>query len=298
MTKTSSSDNPSHIFDRRRLRRNRDRAAAHFARHDFLLQEVAGRLHEKYLEINRDFQNIVDLGCHGGELARLLQDKTVIGQDLSRQLLNASSGPNSGPKVQADEEYLPYLPQSLDLVLSNLSLHWVNDLPGCLAQIMQALKPDGLFLSAVLGGESLTELRHSMMAAEVNIRGGASPRISPFMDARDAGSLLQRAGFALPVVDVDRITVTYENAFKLMADLKGMGESNVLSKRFRGLTSPKVMRETAKIYQEKFTDHRGRITVTFDIIYMMGWSPHKSQQKPLKPGQGKVNLKDMFGEKG
>ena len=289
MTKTSPSDNPAIIFDRIALRRNRDRAAKNFATYDFLLQEVATRLHDKYLDINRDFHHIVDLGCHNGLLGKLLADKFVINQDLSRKFANVT--------LQADEEYLPYRPGSLDLVLSNLGLHWVNDLPGCLAQIMQALKPDGLFLGAIFGGETLIELRHCLMEAEINICGGASPRVSPFIDIRDAGSLLQRAGFALPVVDIDRITVTYDTAFKLMQDLRGMGESNILVKRFRGLTSPRLMTECARIYQEKFTNPRGRITASFDIIYLLGWSPHKSQQKPLKPGQGKVSLTEVFGGK-
>ncbi|MCK5424535.1 MAG: methyltransferase domain-containing protein [Emcibacter sp.] len=293
MTKTDTSDNPAIVFDRQALRRNRDKAADNFESCGFLVTEVADRLYDKYRDIKRDFNNILDLGCHDGALAKLLKDKFVINQDLSQKFLGACHG----ARVQADEELLPYKPQSLDLVLSNLSLHWVNDLPGCLAQIKQALKPDGLFLCAMLGGETLTELRQSMMAAEVNIRGGISPRISPFVDVRDAGALLQRAGFALPVIDTDRITVTYENAFKLMQELRGMGEGNILSKRFRGLTSPRVMMEMAKIYQEKFIDHRDRINVTFDIIYMMGWSPHESQQQPLKPGQGKVSLTDVFGGK-
>ncbi|VAV94883.1 SAM-dependent methyltransferase, BioC-like, partial [hydrothermal vent metagenome] len=144
---------------------------------------------------------------------------------------------------------------------------------------------------------TLSELRHCLMEAEMIVLGWASPRIAPFMDLRDGGALLQRAGFALPVAELDRITVTYENAFKLMADLKGMGEGNILTKRFRGLTSPRLMMECARIYQEKFTDDRGRITATFDIIYLMGWSPHKSQQQPLKPGQGRVSLTEVFGHK-
>ncbi|MCF8473512.1 MAG: methyltransferase domain-containing protein [Emcibacter sp.] len=292
MTKTDKFDNPINIFDRKQLHRNRDRAAKNLHSHDFLLQEVAERLHDKYLDIKRDFQNILDLGCHRGALATLLSDKFVIQQDLSRKYLDQIKG----IRVQADEEALPYRSQSLDLIVSNLSLHWINDLPGCLAQIKQCLKPDGLFLGTLLGGESLTELRHCLMEAEINIRGGVSPRISPFMDVQAGGSLLQRAGFALPVVDTDRITVTYENAFKLMQELQGMGESNILNKRFKGLTSPRVMMECAKIYQEKYTDHRGRITATFDIIYLMGWAPHESQQKPLRPGQGKVSLKDVFGK--
>ncbi|VAX03089.1 SAM-dependent methyltransferase, BioC-like, partial [hydrothermal vent metagenome] len=158
MTKTEPHDNPAVIFDRAALRKNRDRASKNFADHNFLVQEVAARLHDKIQDITRDFQHIVDLGCHEGEMARLLKNKFVISQDLSHGFLKRAAG----IRVQADEEQLPYRPQSLDLVISNLSLHWVNDLPGCLAQIMQALKPDGLFLGALLGGESLSELRRVM----------------------------------------------------------------------------------------------------------------------------------------
>lgn len=292
MTNKSAADNPIQIFDRVQLRHNRDRAALTYPDHDFLFREVADRLHDKYLDINRDFQRIVDLGCHGGEMAQRLPGKTVIQQDLSRGLLDRARG----VRLQGDEEALPYRSGALDLIFSNLSLHWVNDLPGCLYQIRQSLKPDGLFLGALLGGETLQELRHCMMEAEVNLRGGLSPRISPFMTLQDAGGLLQRAGFALPVVDTDRLTVTYENAFKLMQELRAMGEGNILTKRFRGLSSRAVMAEAARLYGEKFTDERGRIVVTFDILYLTGWSPHDSQQKPLKPGQGKVNLADVFGE--
>lgn len=290
MTKISACDNPAIIFDRTALRRNRDRAAKNPVAHDFLHREVAARLYDKYLDINRDFHTILDLGCRGGELGKLLPDKYVINLDLSRKF--------PGCDVQADEEFLPCKPGSLDLIITNLSLHWINDLPGCLAQIKQSLKPDGLFLGALFGGETLTELRQSLMAAEINIRGGASPRISPFVDIRTIGGLLQRAGFALPVIDTDRITVTYDNAFKLMQDLHAMGESNILINRARGLTSPQIMTECARIYQQKFTNRKGRITASFDILYLLGWSPHESQQQPLKPGQGKVSLTEVFGGKG
>ena len=286
MTKSEDINN---IFDRRALRRNRDRAGQNPGDHDFLLREAAMRLHEKYSEINRNFQTIVDLGARRGILGELMTGKQVIGQDLS--------GKFPGIHLRADEEFLPWRPASLDLVLSNLSLHAVNDLPGCLAQIRQALKPDGLFLCALFGGETLNELRSCLMEAEVKLHGGARPRISPFVDIRSAGALLQRAGFALPVAETDRITVTYENAFKLMQDIKNMGEGNILTKRFRGLTTARLMREMAKIYAEKFTDARGRITATFDIITLMGWAPHESQQQPLKPGQGKVSLTEVFGGK-
>jgi len=202
-----------------------------------------------------------------------------------------------GFRLQGDEEMLPYARESLDLVISNLSLHWVNDLPGCFAQIRQSLKPDGLFMATIFGGDSLHELRHSLMQAEVNLKGGVSPHISPFVDIKDAGSLLQRAGFALPVVDRDCITVTYADMFRLMKELSGMGEGNALQKRFRGLSSRTVMMEAARIYQDKFADERGRIKARFEIITLMGWAPHESQQKPLKPGSGKVNLGEVLGKK-
>ncbi|PHZ84269.1 methyltransferase domain-containing protein [Paremcibacter congregatus] len=293
MTNKPAADNQIKIFDRAQLRHNRDQAVKTYDAHNFLIQEVADRLYDKYLDINRNFNRIVDLGCHGGEMAGRIADKNVVQQDLSLGMVQQARG----LRVQADEEALPYQPGSLDLVLSNLSLHWINDLPGCLYQIKHSLKPDGLFLGSLFGGETLTELRQCLTKAEVNLRGGLSPRVSPFMTVQDAGGLLQRAGFSLPVVDTDRITVTYENAFKLMQELKAMGEANILIKRFQGLSSRAVMMEAARLYQEKFVDDRGRIVVTFDIIYLMGWSPHESQQKPLKPGQGKVNLADMFGEK-
>ena len=284
------------IFDRRQVRLHRDRAAPIFENHDFLFREVADRLCDKLLDVNRSFSRILDLGCHRGELgAHLLKDKPelLIRQDLSHKMLEYTGGLN----VQADEEFLPYRPESLDLVLSNLSLHWVNDLPGALVQIRNSLKPDGLFLGAMFGGETLTELRQSLMQAEINMGKGSAPHISPFVDVRDAGSLLQRAGFALPVVDTDRITVTYKDALSLMTELRGMGEGNALSKKFKGLSSREMIMETARVYHDLFADERGRIKVTFDILYLMGWAPHESQQKPLKPGSAKMRLADVLGVK-
>lgn len=291
-----SAPNSSRVFDRTKVAKNRDRAAKNFCDHDFLFKEVAMRLGDNLRDINRTFNTIVDLGCHAGELSSHIptsHNPLIIQQDLSQSMLELCGE----CRVQGDEEFLPYQPESLDLVISNLSLHWVNDLPGVFAQIRQSLKPDGLFLATLFGGDSLRELRASLMQAEINLKGGVSPHISPFVDIKDAGSLLQRAGFALPVVDRDTITVTYKNMFRLMKELNGMGEGNALSKRFRGLSSRAVMMEAARIYEEKFADERGRLKVTFDIITLMGWAPHKSQQKPLKPGSGKVNLGEVFGKK-
>ncbi|WP_417320793.1 methyltransferase domain-containing protein [Emcibacter sp.] len=284
------------IFDRHQVRLHRDRAAGIFENHDFLFREVADRLYDKLLDVNRSFTRILDLGCHRGEMAAHLLKKEpdlLIRQDLSRKMLEYTGGLS----VQGDEEFLPYQTESLDLVLSNLSLHWVNDLPGSLLQIRNSLKPDGLFLGAIFGGETLTELRQSLMQAEINMDKGAAPHVSPFVDVRDAGSLLQRAGFALPVVDTDRITVTYKDALSLMTELRGMGEGNALNKKFKGFSSREMIMETARVYHDLFADDRGRIKVTFDILYLMGWAPHESQQKPLKPGSAKMRLADALGVK-
>jgi SAM-dependent methyltransferase len=177
-------------------------------------------------------------------------------------------------------------------VVSSLALQFVNDLPGTLAQIKRALKPDGLFLAAMIGGETLTELRQSFAAAESEIEGGASPRVAPMIDLRDAGALLQRAGFALPVTDVDRIVVRYDNAFALMRDLRRMGATNILVERSRKFLRRATLLRMAEIYQEKFSDPDGRIRATFDVVWMSGWAPHESQQKPLKPGSAEASLAD------
>ena len=185
--------------------------------YDFLLREVADRLADCLLDIKRDFPLALDLGCHGGQLAEVLAGRGGIGEMVQCDLSHKMVAGASGPRLVADEEALPFANGQFDLVASVLSLHWVNDLPGTFSQIRRALKPNGLFLCAVLGAGSLDELRQAMLAAEIEVRGGASPRVSPFMDARDAGSLLQRAGFALPVVDTDRIVLSYPDPFALMA---------------------------------------------------------------------------------
>ncbi|HIP77326.1 MAG TPA: methyltransferase domain-containing protein, partial [Kiloniellaceae bacterium] len=232
-------DSPE-VFDRQSLRLHRDRAAGTLAEHDFLLREVGERLLDRLSDVTRDFPLALDLGCHHGMVADLLAagaaGRTAVGTliqaDLSLPLARLAAE-KGGPALVADEEALPLAPGSLDLVISLLSLHWVNDLPGALLQIGQALKPDGLFLAAMIGGNSLVALRSALMEAEIEIEGGASPRVSPFADLRDMGGLLQRAGFALPVTDVDSITVSYPSAFALMKDLRGMGESNATKERRR-----------------------------------------------------------------
>jgi NADH dehydrogenase [ubiquinone] 1 alpha subcomplex assembly factor 5 len=285
---------PVHIFDRNLLRRRRDRAAANIGAFDFLLQDVAERLCDRLDLIKKNFPLMLDLGGGHGTLAKRLKGRagteTVISSDLSYQM--AAQSPV--PAVVADEELLPFKTGSLDAVVSNLSLHWVNDLPGALVQIRHALKPDGLFLSAVLGGESLKELRESLMNAELSVTGGVSPRVSPFIDLRDMGALLQRGGFALPVVDGDIITVDYSSPLKLMQDLRGMGAANATFSRLMKPTRRSVIMEAARLYHEKFADKNGRVPATFQIIYAIGWSPHESQQKPLKPGSAQARLADAL----
>jgi SAM-dependent methyltransferase len=179
-------------------------------------------------------------------------------------------------------------------VLSNLSLHWVNDLPGALLQARRCLKPDGLFLCAMLGGDTLFELRDCLMAAEIELRDGASPRLSPFAQVRDAGALLQRAGFALPVTDSDTIAVTYQDAFRLMADWRGMGEAGAALTRPRGFTPRALFLRAAELYQERHGGADGRIAATFEVIYLHGWSPHISQPQPLRPGSAETRLADAL----
>ncbi len=186
---------------------------------------------------------------------------------------------------------------SLDLVVSTLALHWTNDLVGTLIQIRQALKPDGLFIGAVMGGSSLTELRQSLLAAEAELSDGAGLRVSPFADALDAAGLLQRAGFALPVADADRVTVRYEHPLRLIADLKAMGETNVLAERSRKPLIRAVLARACDIYAERFSDPDGRVRATFDLVIMTGWAPHPDQQQPLRPGSAKMRLADALGTK-
>ncbi len=285
------------LFDRRLLRRRRDRAAVNLTAHDFLFAEVAERLTERLDDVTRKFPRALDLGCHGGALARALGRRggveTLVQCDLSPAMARAAAS-SGRPSLAADEEALPFAPRSFDLVMSVLSLHWVNDLPGALIQIRQALKPDGLFLGALLGGETLAELRAALMEAELAEEAGASPRISPFAEVRDAGALLQRAGFALPVADVDTIPVTYPDALALMRDLRGMGESNALVERRRTPMRRATLARTVAIYAEKFGQADGRVPATFQVITLTAWAPHPCQPKALAPGSARSRLADAL----
>ena len=260
-------------FDRRALRRQRDRAAPDLRAHDFLFAEAAERLADRLQDIRRRFPVALDLGSHDGVLARVLKGRggieTLVQTDLSPAM--AMRAARFGLALAADEERLPFRPGSFDAVLSCLSLHWVNDLPGVLIQARRALKPDGLFLAAMLGGGTLSELRTALIESEVAAVGGASPRISPFADLRDAAGLLQRAGFAMPVADADTLTVTYETPLALLQDLRGMGETNALAARPRGFTPRAVLAGLAERYAPEPGNQR--IAATFQILFLTAWAP-------------------------
>ena len=283
------------VFDRRLVRRHRDRAADGFAQHDFLKREVSERLADRLSDTTRRFARVLDLGCHDGALGRLVaargEAEMLVSMDLSERFARAAPG----LRVVGDEEWLPFADGSFDLVVSALSLHWVNDLPGALVQINRALKPDGLFLAAMLGGGTLEELRQSLLAAELQVEGGASPRISPFADVPDVGGLLQRAGFALPVVDADRIDVSYADAIALMRELRGMGETNAVAERRRVPLRRATLASALRHYGERRAGADGRLPATFQVLYLTAWAPHASQPKPLRPGAAKTRLAEALG---
>jgi SAM-dependent methyltransferase len=260
------------LFDRALLQSRQSRARR-LGPVAFLLDRVAEDLEERLQAVLRDFADAAEIWTPG----------KVLRSDRFRSVVR--TGPH-----EFEQEVLSLQPESLDLVVSALAFQFVNDLPGVLTQIRRALKPDGLLLAAMTGGETLTELRQSFAAAEAELEGGVSPRVAPFADLRDVGALLQRAGFALPVTDVDRIVVRYDSAFALMQDLRRMGATNVLLERRRTPTRRATLLRMAEIYGERFADPDGRIRATFDVIWLSGWAPHESQQKPLQPGSAKASL--------
>jgi len=280
------------VFDRVLLRQRRRRARA-LGPATFLIDRVADDLADRLAAVLRRFSLAADLGSASSAVRRALaaHAETVFAVDAIAEALDG----HAGPKVVADEEALPFADGVLDLVVSAIALQSVNDLPGTLVQIRRALRPDGLFLAALVGGESLGELRASFAAAEAEVEGGASPRVAPFLDMREAGALLQRAGFALPVADIDRITVRYASPFDLMADLRRMGASNALVERRRAPLRRATLRRAVEIYADRFADADGRMRASFDIVWLSGWAPHASQPQPLKPGSAKTRLADALG---
>jgi SAM-dependent methyltransferase len=278
------------VFDRSLVRRRLARALkAGYA--DFLLLRTVEDLQERLSTVLRSFPLALDVGTPTSAATAALR-RSGFTEKVVRLAPVAEAG-----AVLGDEERLPFSGEQFDLAVSLLALQGVNDLPGALIQIRRALKADGLFIGALLGGATLTELRQALTQAEAEIEGGVSPRVAPFADLRDIGGLLQRAGFALPVTDSDVIRVRYANAFALMRDLRSMGLTNALNDRRRTPLKRATLFRAAEIYAERFADPDGRIPATFEIVWLSGWTPHESQQKPLRPGTAKVRLADALGTK-
>ena len=279
------------IFDRRLLHARQARARV-LGPATFLLDRTATELGERLTAILRRFEVAVDLSTPTDAVRRTLAASGKVGAIIAAAYPLDSD--DSFLRVAADEEALPFANGSLDLVVSALALQFVNDLPGALIQIRRALKPDGLLLAALIGGESLTELRDAIASAESEIEGGISPRVAPFADVRELGALLQRAGFALPVIDSDRLVVRYDSVFALVHDLRHMGATNVLHERRREPLRRATVKRMAEIYAERFADPDGRLRASFEIIWLSGWAPHESQQKALKPGSAERRLSDAL----
>lgn len=282
------------IIDTELATRRKLRAAARPAPGaDFLLARAAEDLADRLLAVKRTFTDAATLFSPGEAAAEALRhaagveriDRIVAHEDLAGR----------GATV-ARQEALPLEPASLDLAVSLMGLHEANDLPGILVQVRRALRPDGLFVAAFPGAGTLTELRESLLASETELSGGASPRVMPFTDVRDAGALLQRAGFALPVADIDTVTVRYDTMFALMRDLRAMGSTNALLARSRRPATRALFVRAAEIYSERFSDADGRVRASFATIWMSGWAPAESQQKPLRPGSAKHSLAQALGE--
>jgi NADH dehydrogenase [ubiquinone] 1 alpha subcomplex assembly factor 5 len=292
----SAPRDPLRVFDRRAVRLHRARAARAPLPADFLIEESAERLADRLDDVTRRFPLALDLGCRDGVVARVLAGRggieTLIHADAALAFLRRL--PATVPRVVAEAEALPFRPRAFDLVLSNLDLHWTNDLPGALLQLRHMLKPDGLLLAALFGGETLTELSRALIEAELAEEGGIGPRVSPLADIRDIGMLLQRAGFALPVVDCDTVEATYPDALALMRDLRAMGETNAAAERRRAFTRRATLARAVAIYGERFGRADGRIAARFDIITLTAWAPDASQPKPLRPGSAEARLADAL----
>ena len=285
----SASPGPPEIFDSRRRAAKLARGAKAFAAADFLHVRAAENAVNSLEVLLRDLPDAVDLSARPGSFGGLLADSAAAGRVGAVRVAGdeaARAAPGAVPLDLAD--------QSQDLIVSLMSLHWANDLPGALTQIRRALRPDGLFLGTLLGAGTLKELRASLTQAELEVRGGAQARVSPFADGFDGAALLQRAGFALPVADVDRLTVRYPDLYALIRDLRAMGETNALAGPIRPMTRGMLAR-AAEVYAERFSEADGRIPATFEIIHLAGWAPHESQQKPLPRGSAKVRLADALG---
>lgn len=263
---------------------------------DYLKEEVGYRLSDRVFDVKRQFKNAVDLGCGRGYVSKhILADSVerLTLCDISPTMLeHAKSTPGVDViKKEIDEELFSFDDNSIDLVISNLSLHWVNNLPGLFASINKSLCPDGVFMASFFGGDTLFELRSALQLAETERLGGLSPHISPFVQIRDVGALLNRTGFTMLTIDTDEIVVGYPTMFELLWDLKGMGENNAAFNRPLHL-SRDVLMAAASIYKDMYSNEKG-VSATFQLIYLVGWKPHESQPKPMKRGSANASLKDL-----
>jgi len=282
------------IFDNALIEQFRARAFAKSqGGEDFLLQRLSADLAERLAAVDRHFARALDLHSHTDLVADTLKLSGKVA-DIERVETQVPFLSSRYPSHQSAREMLDFAPHSADLITSLGSLHLTNDTPGTLIQIRQILRPDGLFLAVLAGGGSLSELRQSLIEAESEIYGGISPRVAPFMDVRDGGALLQRAGFALPVADSETVTVRYDNAFELMRDLRAMGMQNALIARSRRPVSKRFFVKMAQIYATRFSDADGRIRATFNFVWLSGWAPHPAQQKPARRGSASTPLKDFL----
>jgi len=287
--------NPPEIFDRHAVKKNRSRASRHKESHDFLFEDVSHRLIEKLNMVKRSFPRVLDLGCRSGQTKTIIDSRhgqeSFINCDISAAMAERASA----PQLVANEELLPLADGCLDLVLSSLYLHWVNDLPRALTEIFRCLRPDGLFLGALLGGDTLSDLRKSLAGAVSSEASELFPRVSPFVPVRDLGDLMQRIGFTMIVVDVDHITVDYPDTFSLMKDLRKMGEGNALHARCKHFTRRELFTKAATLYPKHGNKPSGRIRAKFEVLYSIGWAPHPRQQQALRPGVGESSLQEILG---
>ena len=281
---------PMRIFDRRLVRLRRERLATNLTGVGFLLHEVTDRLLDRLADIRREFRHVLVLGGTEALVTAVRAGPGVVNVVLADEV--AAMLMPGGSRVVVDTEALPFAEDRFELFVGVMLLHWVNDLPGTLAQMRYCLAPDGLLLLAMPGGDTLGELRQALTEAELECEGGAAPRVSPFADLRDAGGLLQRAGLALPVADVDRITVSYGDPLRLMRDLSRMGEANALLQRRQGPLRRATLARACQIYAERYADGTGRVPATFDILFLSAWKRHASQQQPARRGSGRTSLAD------
>ena len=291
------------IFSKKKNQISRNRASTKYKKYDYLFNEVNKRLFDRLKFIKRKFINTLEVGSKTGNTIDLFNKKKDIKKifisDISKEMLLIAKKQKINKQkffLSIDEENLPFKNNQFNLVFSNLYLHWSNDLFKVLNEIYRTLKPDGLFLCSIFGSETLNELKYSLCSAEDKISKNISPRVSPFIRLQDAGTLLQKAGFQLPVIDRDSIKIFYHDIFSLMKDLKGMGESNSLINRKKIFTTKKLFDVANKIYKKKFSENK-KIYATFEILYFIGWSKHSSQQNPEIPGSAKKRLADALSSK-